>query len=74
MTDAQFQKSIDKTMSLLVKYKSALKIAENEYERRYGANPSEIDDNYWIDSLHIGYGSRLTVDTVERNAKDVLSI
>ena len=32
------------------------RLAENEYERRYGNNPSEVDDDFWIDALHYGQG------------------
>ena len=38
-------------------HKRLLKIAEKEYERRYGKNPSEVDDDWWIDVMHYGNGS-----------------
>jgi hypothetical protein len=74
MTDAKFQKSIDKTLALLQKYKAELAIAENEYHRRYGHYPSDIDDDGWIDCLHIGDQSSLTVDKVDQNAKMCLGV
>jgi hypothetical protein len=26
-------------------------LAEQEYERRYGVHPTDVDDDYWIDTL-----------------------
>lgn len=39
-------------------------MAEDEYERRYGSHPSDIDDNEWIDSLHV-VGIPIKVEQVE---------
>ena len=52
MTDRQFQKLIDRSAAAQRKFQRLLKAAEAEYERRYGANPSDVDDDQWIDSMH----------------------
>ena len=66
MNDNQFQKAINKATKKLNEYNTALKVAEDEYERRFGSHPSDIDDDYWIDSMHV-QGSRITVDQVNKS-------
>jgi hypothetical protein len=72
MTDAKFQKLLNDTATAQRKFGSLLKQAEEEYERRFGSNPSDWDDDFWIDSLHGACGdaaAALTVEEVARNAK-----
>jgi uncharacterized HAD superfamily protein len=38
MTDKQFQKAIDKARIALIEYHRLLKIAEDEYEKRYNCH------------------------------------
>jgi hypothetical protein len=64
MNDNQFQKALDKATKKLNEYHSALKIVENEYQRRFGVHPSDIDDDDWIDSMHVT-GSGTTVEQVK---------
>ena len=52
MTDKQWQSVINKCRKAGDEHKRLLIIAENEYIRRYGHNPSEVDDDWWIDTLH----------------------
>ena len=33
-------------------YSLLLNKAEEEYKRRFGHYPSEVDDDWWIDSFH----------------------
>ncbi len=50
-----------------------LKLAEEEYERRYGANPSDADDDAWIDAMtgtSGGCKTDMTAEEVERGAVD----
>lgn len=68
MTDKQFQKAIDEARDSLIKYHKKLKVAEDEYERRYGVHPSDIDDDEWIDSLHV-VGIPIKVEQVEASFK-----
>lgn len=57
MTDKQWQLVINKCVKAGNKHLTLLKIAEDEYIRRYGHNPSEVDDDFWIDALHQCKGS-----------------
>lgn len=52
MTDKEWQTVIDACYKAGKEHLRLLKIAEKEYIRRYKHNPSEVDDDYWIDSLH----------------------
>lgn len=56
MTDKQFQKLINDTITAKVKHLELLKKAEEEYEKRCGNNPSDIDDDSWIDPMLYGQG------------------
>lgn len=53
MTDKEFQELIKETHEAKESYQSLLYEAEQEYERRWGHNPSDVDDDTWIDSLHM---------------------
>ena len=52
MTDKQWQSVIKKCRKAGDEHLRLLKIAEDEYIKRYGHNPSEVDDDWWIDTLH----------------------
>jgi hypothetical protein len=52
MTDKQWQSLINKCRKAGDKHKELLYLAEKEYEARYGNKPSEVDDDWWIDTLH----------------------
>jgi len=67
MTDIQFQKAINKATKKLNEYHAALEIAEEEYKRRFGTYPSDVDDDNWIDAMHLeGFG--ITVEEVTKGA------
>lgn len=68
MTDKEFQKRMDITAKLHSKYVAALSKIEEEYKRRYGNYPHEIDDDFFIDSFSQTL-SGATVKQVEENAK-----
>ena len=68
MTDKQFQKAIDEAIVSLIKYHQKLKVAEDEYERRYGSHPSDIDDDEWINALHV-VGIPIKVEQIEASVK-----
>lgn len=57
MTDKQWAAAIKKCRAAGDEHNRLLEIAENEYVRRYGHHPSDVDDDYWIDALHICTGS-----------------
>lgn len=54
MTDSQFTKLLQRAAKAQNKAGDLLKQCESEYERRYGENPSDIDDDMWIDAMHYG--------------------
>ena len=64
MTDKKFQEAINEAAFKLRDYHISLAKAEKEYIRRYGVHPSDIDDDCWIDSLHVT-GRGMTVKEVE---------
>jgi len=68
MTDKQFQTVLDKLSVAHRNYLAYLEAAENEIIRRYGVNPSEIDNDQWIDSYHQGCG-HMTVKDVDESMK-----
>jgi hypothetical protein len=57
MTDKQWESLIKKTIQAFRNHQQNLKLAEDEYVRRYGEHPSEVDDDFWIDIMHYGNGS-----------------
>ena len=65
MTDYQFQRLLDRTAAAQRKFHRYLKASEAEYERRYGAHPSDVDDDQWIDSLTGGCGEAKNVTVAE---------
>ena len=64
MNDNKFQKLLDDLAVANNRYKSLLKAAEDEIVKRYGQHPSDIDNDDWIDSYHVGCGS-MTVKQVD---------
>ena len=67
MTDNDFMKLIKKTQKFLAQYLGSLEVCEKEYEHRYGHNPSEVDDDYWIDSMHQS-AIPMTLEEIKENA------
>lgn len=65
MTDKEWQSVIKKCQKAGLQHLAFLKIAEDEYIKRYGHHPSEVDDDWWIDSLHYCKG-----DTDLKKIKD----
>lgn len=73
MTDIQFQKLLDKLSKAHIKYSELLSAAEQEYVQRFGDHPSNIDDDFWIDTFH-SIGGHTTVEKITENAKMHVSI
>jgi len=68
MTDKQWHKIIIKSCNL---YREAIRlrdIAEEEYKNRYGVYPSDVDDDWWIDTVHYGRGG-YDLDKIKQSAK-----
>jgi len=72
MTDRKFQSLLDRTAAAQRKFQTLLKEAEAEYEHRYGANPSDVDDDEWIDGMTGGAGlaAGMTIEEVEKGARN----
>lgn len=68
MTDREFLSKIKQAMMAAQKHTSLVMELEEEYERRFGGNPSETDDDFWIDTVHQGHGSMPTLKDIEENA------
>ena len=71
MTDKKFEALMNQCLDANLKYKSLLDKIETEYERRFNYNPSDIDDDQWIDLFHIGSGA-VRFDEVIAHAKDAV--
>lgn len=71
MQDTAFQKLLDDLAVANYKYKKLLAKAEEEYKRRYGSYPPEIDDDQWIDTFHVGCG-KMTVEACKKHAESHL--
>ncbi len=70
MNDDLFQSLLNRTSAAQRKFQTLLDKAEAEYKRRYGANPSDVDDDAWIDALtgSCGEAMNITVAQVEEGA------
>lgn len=71
MTDKEWSEIINKSVHFLNKAFEMRKIAEEEYLKRFGAYPSDIDDDSWIDSVHYGIGTT-NINILIENAKNTL--
>ena len=68
MTDEAFQKLIKDTVLAAQSHTALSFKADAEYERRFGHNPSEADDDFWIDSTHYGQGLPTVAEVTENAA------
>lgn len=68
MTNQEWQSKINRCRSAYARYKILLGECEREYEDRFGVNPSDVDDDFWIDTMHLGIGSS-NVDKIIESAK-----
>ena len=67
MTDKQFQHLMDQTIKASYKHRRLLVALEEEYKRRFGAYPADVDDDWFIDSFSYE-GGGTTVAEVTENA------
>ena len=68
MKDSDFQKLLNKLSDANNEYKTILREAEAEYERRFGNSPSDLDDDYWIDTFHVGLSKYETIEDIAKHA------
>lgn len=66
MTDSQFTKLLRRTAIAGNKFLALRREAEDEYERRYGIDPSSADDDGWIDSMTGSSGELDEENTAEK--------
>ena len=68
MTDKKWHEIIIKCKAACDEHLRLLKIAEEEYYKRYGNSPSDVNDDWWIDTLHYGRGST-DLDLIKKAAE-----
>lgn len=68
LTDKQWFKAIANARKFYEMYKRHLDNAEQEYKRRYGRLPSEVDDDWWIEALHQGQGE-ISIEIIKEHAE-----
>ena len=54
MKDYQWRNLIRKAQCARLEHEQFTQEAEKEYERRYGVNPRDVDNDWWIDTLDFG--------------------
>ncbi len=69
MSDKQFESKLKTLHFSLQKHKKLLLETEDEYKRRYGVYPSEIDDDTWIDAFHYGNCPLPSLKEIDDSAK-----
>lgn len=68
MSDKTLQKLMDKTYKACLQHSELVIELEKEYKNRFGNYPSDIDDDFFIDSFHYGNGKLITVKEMTENA------
>lgn len=70
MTNKQFEAAMRKCGRAHAAYLHALSIIEAEYEGRYGIHPSEVSNDFWIDTFHSPPGNGdASVEQVEESVR-----
>lgn len=70
MTDKQFEKAMRECGDAHRKYLSKLEVIEGEYIDRYGIHPSDVNNDFWIDTFHCPPGADdVTVKMLEESVK-----
>lgn len=73
MTNSQFTKLLRRLANAMNRYGALLIEAEKEYERRYGINPSDEDNDMWIDRFHNSNGpcfEDITAETIDKERSE----
>ncbi len=68
MTDKKFGELLYKLTKAHEKYCTLLSEAEEEYKRRFGNYPAEVDDDWWIDSFCQSSSGSSLKDVLEHGA------
>lgn len=70
MKDERLQILINQTIKQKLKFFALVDKLENEYERRFGFKPSDVDDDNFIDTFHMRQGCAMTVKKMTEQAKN----
>lgn len=73
MSDKELQKLMNQTHDLAFRHKHSLRKLENEYEKRFGNKPSDIDDDFFIDTFSYAQGDPITLEQMTSNANLIKS-
>lgn len=68
MTDKEWEAKMLECHAKLQEHFKLLEEITEEYEQRYGASPSDIDDDYFIDTFHYGTG-KVSLKDVKKHAE-----
>lgn len=69
MKDKDLKELMDLTIDTLDTYKCTLEALEDEYKRRLGNFPSDVDDDYFIDTFHYGRAGKISVSDMMGKAQ-----
>ncbi len=72
MTNKKFNALLKRLNKVNQKRKSLLCEAEEEFKKRFGVDPSEIDFDYWIDSYHYDVGY-VSIEEIEEEFNKIYS-
>lgn len=65
MNDANWKRLIARASAAYREAMSLRCAAEDEYERRYGVNPADVGDDWWIDTME---GCPVDFKAIKRHA------
>lgn len=69
MTDKKLKELMDLTIEVRNSYHNTLQVLEEEYKKRFGHYPSDVDDDYFIDTFHYGRSGKISVADMTDKAK-----
>jgi hypothetical protein len=65
LTNTKFQLKLNALCKANIKYKRLLAECEDEYKARFGLYPSDLSDDFWIDSFHVEANEIISIAEVE---------
>lgn len=69
MKNEKLQQLIDDTIEAKINYFALKDKLVKEYERRFGYIPSQVDDDFFIDTIDYPQGNSMTVAEMTEHAK-----
>lgn len=70
MKNSELQKLMNETIDQKLKFFALVDKLELEYIRRFGENPSQLDDDNFIDTFHLNQRNKMTVKQLTDCAKN----